>query len=53
MTGTKLISTYPAKLLDLCNVFGKDRRLLALVKTIKLGDIVHLHVILDAVSKSG
>lgn len=43
---------YPAKCLDLCDILGNYRGLLALVIAIKLRDVVYLHIVSDSVSKT-
>lgn len=43
---------YPTKSLDFINIIRQNRRLLSMVVSIKLGNVVHLHIILDAISKA-
>lgn len=43
---------YPTKSLDLIKVICQNRRLLSMVVSVELGNVVYLHVILDAVSKA-
>lgn len=43
---------YPTKSLDFINVIRQNRRLLSLVVSVELGNVVYLHIILDAISKA-
>lgn len=42
--------TYATESLNLFNIVGEDRRLGSLVVTVELWEIVHLDIILDAIS---
>ena len=52
MRGVSTAAAYPAEGFYLRNVARKDRRLLALVMTVELGDIIHLDIIPDAISEA-
>ena len=43
---------YPTKCFYLGDVIGKDRRLLSLMKPIELGNVIHLHVVFNAISET-
>ena len=44
--------TYPAKSLDFTKMLRKNCRLMSLVMPIELGNVVYLHIILDAIPKA-
>lgn len=49
-----MVSTaYPRKTLDLLDVVLEHWRLLPVVKTIELGDVINLDIVFDSISKSG
>lgn len=43
---------YPTKCFYLGDVIGKDRRLLSLMISIELGNVIHLHVVFNAISET-
>ena len=45
-------TTYPRECLDLFDIFCEDRGLFPLMKSVELGNVVNLDVILDSIAKT-